>query len=463
MVTGLSLREIAAATVGALVDVPDPQARVTGPVVSDSRQAQPGSLFVALAGDRADGHAFARDAVDSGAVAVLAARPVGAPAVVVDDVLTALGRLARAHLDLLPRTTVVGITGSAGKTTTKDLLADLLADLGPTIAPPGSFNNELGLPLTVLRANQETRFLILEMGARGLEHIDYLCTIAPPRVGVELIVGTAHVGEFGGRDTIAQAKAELVRALPADGVAVLNADDPEVAAMAAVAGGRVLWFGQASRASVRAEEVELDRHGRARFRLITPDGQHPVSLRLVGAHHLTNALAAAATAWVLGLPTDRVARRLSEAGPRSRWRMEVTERPDGLTVVNDAYNASPESMRAALQSLKVIGQGRRTWAVLGEMRELGECATAEHDAIGSLVVRLDVDRLVVVGEAARPIHLAAQREGSWGDEATFVPDVAEAVALLQRKVRPGDVVLVKASRAVGLEQVAAALLSEAAP
>lgn len=455
-----SLREVAAATGGTLVDVVDPEAAVLGPVVSDSREVRAGSLFVALPGSRVDGHAFARDAAAAGAVAVLATHPVGTPAVVVDDVLLALGRLARAHLDRLPHATVVAVTGSAGKTTTKDLLAELLEPLGPTVAPPGSLNNELGLPLTVLRADEATRFLVLEMGARAESHIAYLCDIAPPRVGVELLVGTAHLGEFGGQEAIASAKAELVRALPADGVAVLNDDDPLVAAMASLATGRVLRFGTGATADVRAVDVTADAQGRARFRLVTSDGTCPVSLRLVGVHHVTNALAAAATAWVLGLPVERIGRLLSDAQPRSRWRMEVTERPDGVVVVNDAYNASPESVRAALQTLKVIGEGHRTWAVLGEMRELGAAATAEHDAIGRLAVRLDVSRLVVVGEAARPIHLGAQLEGSWGEESVFVPDAAAAVTLLSRELQPGDVVLVKASRAVGLERVAEALLGE---
>jgi UDP-N-acetylmuramoyl-tripeptide--D-alanyl-D-alanine ligase len=460
-VIATSLREVAAATGGTLVDVPDPGAVVAGPVVADSREVEPDGLFVALSGSRVDGHAFAREAVARGAVAVLADHPVGVPAVVVDDVLLALGRMARAHLDRLPHVTVVGVTGSAGKTTTKDLLAGVLEAFGPTIAPPGSFNNELGLPLTVLRADEATRFLVLEMGARGEHHISYLCDVAPPRIGVELLVGTAHVGEFGGREAIARAKAELVRALPVDGVAVLNADDPLVDGMGALSVARVLRFGTGAHADVRASHVEIDARGRARFLLTTPDDEAAVALRLVGAHHVTNALAAAATAWVLGVATATIAERLSEAEPRSRWRMEVAERPDGVVVVNDAYNASPESMRAALQTLKVVGEGHRTWAVLGEMRELGDTAVAEHDAIGRLVVRLDVSRLVVVGEPARPMHLAAQMEGSWGDESVFVPDVDAAVELLCNEVRPGDVVLVKASRAVGLERVADALLEEA--
>jgi UDP-N-acetylmuramoyl-tripeptide--D-alanyl-D-alanine ligase len=457
-----SLREVAAAVGGTLVDVVDPDQVVVTSCVSDSRHAVPGALFVALSGARVDGHEYAVAALEAGAVAVLSSRPVGVASVVVDDVLLALGRLARAQLARLPHVTVVGITGSAGKTTTKDLLAELLATQGPTIAPPGSFNNELGLPLTVLRADADTRFLVLEMGARGVHHIAYLCDVAPPRIGVELMVGSAHVGEFGDRESIARAKAELVQALPADGTAVLNADDPAVAAMADQATGRILRFGQSPAADVRAEELALGTDACATFRLVTPDGDALVRLGLVGAHHVTNALAAAATAWVSGVTTDTIAELLTSARPLSRWRMEVTTRADGAVVINDAYNASPESMRAALQTLKVVGAGRRTWAVLGEMLELGDAAVAEHDAIGRLVVRLDVDRLLVVGEGAKPMHLAAQMEGSWGRESEFVPDVAAAIDLLAREVRAGDVVLVKASRAASLERVAAALLDEVA-
>jgi UDP-N-acetylmuramoyl-tripeptide--D-alanyl-D-alanine ligase len=456
-VIATSLREVAAAVGGTLVDVVDPDALVTS-CVSDSRETAPGALFVALPGTRVDGHEFAAAAYAAGAAAALSARPVGVPAVVVDDVLHALGRLARDQLDRLPQATVVGITGSAGKTTTKDLLAELLVTRGPTIAPPGSLNNELGLPLTVLRADADTRFLVLEMGARGEHHIAYLCDVAPPRIGVELMVGSAHVGEFGDRDAIARAKAELVQALPVDGVAVLNADDPVVSAMAAKSAARVLRFGQTADADVRAEQVTLGTDARASFRLVTPDDGADVELGLVGAHHVTNALAAAATAWVSGVDTGTIAQVLTGARPTSRWRMEVTTRSDGVVVINDAYNASPESMRAALQTLKVLGTGRRTWAVLGEMRELGDAAVAEHDAIGRLVVRLDVDRLVVVGEAAKPMHLAAQMEGSWGRESQFVPDVNAAVDLLAGELRSDDVVLVKASRAAGLERVAAAVL-----
>ncbi|MGH8867130.1 MAG: UDP-N-acetylmuramoyl-tripeptide--D-alanyl-D-alanine ligase [Actinomycetes bacterium] len=455
----LSLGAVAAAVGGTLAHAPDPDLTVTGPVVVDSREVCTGALFVAVAGERVDGHDYAAAAVDAGAVGVLAARPVGVPAVVVEDVVAALGRLARHVVDDVDEVTVVGVTGSTGKTTTKDLLAQVLARRGPTVAPAGSFNNEIGLPLTVLRADRDTRHLVLEMGARGRGHIADLCAVAPPRIGLVLNVGTAHVGEFGSREGVAAAKGELVEALATDGVAVLNGDDPLVSAMVSRTSARVVRFGESPTCDVRAGDVALDGHGHARFTLHTPEGAAPVALRLVGAHQVANALAAAAVARACGLGADEIAEALGEATTRSPWRMEVTERHDGLVVVNDAYNANPESMAAALKALRSLAQGRRTWAVLGEMRELGDTADAEHDALGRLVVRLDVARLVAVGAGAARIHTGARLEGSFGEESVYVPDVESAVALLRAQVGPSDVVLVKASRAVGLERVAEALLA----
>jgi UDP-N-acetylmuramoyl-tripeptide--D-alanyl-D-alanine ligase len=358
--------------------------------------------------------------------------------------------------------TVIAITGSVGKTTAKDMTADVLAGSGPTVSPPGSFNNELGLPLTVLEADESTRFLVLEMGARGKGHIAHLCGVAPPSIGVELGVGTAHIGEFGSQEAIADSKAELVESLPADGTAILNADDGQVTAMAARTAAPVLWFGLSAPAQVAAATISPDARDRAAFDLVTPHGSAPVQLRYVGAHAVPNALAAAAVGVAVGLQASEIAESLSAAQPRSRWRMEVVERSDGLIVINDAYNASPESVRAALKSLKQIAKGRRCWAVLGEMRELGDLSVAEHDAIGRLVVRLDVQRLVVVGEAARPMHQAAGLEGSWGQESMFVPDAESAISLLREQVRADDVILVKASRAAGLDAIATALLAEVA-
>ena len=457
---GLSVAEIAAITTG----TPHGAAVVTGPVVIDSRRVTPGALFAALPGERADGHDFAAAAAAAGAAAVLASRPVpGVPAVVVPDVTAALAALARAVLGRLPGVIVAGITGSSGKTSTKDLAAQLAERLGPTIAPEGSYNNELGLPLTVLRADASTRYLILEMSARGAGHITALCDIAPPRIGAVLNVGRAHAGEFGSIDAVAKAKGELPEALPADGVAILNADDPRVLAMAARTPARVVTFSaeRASDADVRATDIRLDELGRASFRLLMPGGIAPVTLRLHGAHHVPNALAAAAIAAELGMDTPAIADALSNATSRSKWRMELRERPDGVLVVNDAYNANPESMRAAIDALAHIARGgRRGFAVLGHMAELGDIAAESHEEAGRLAAQAGVAGLIAVGEQARPVLDGARAQPGWRGEAIAVPDARAAVAVLRNLLLPGDVVLVKASRAAGLTEVAARLLEE---
>ncbi|MER5440930.1 UDP-N-acetylmuramoyl-tripeptide--D-alanyl-D-alanine ligase [Streptomyces sp. NPDC002790] len=456
----LSLAEIASAVGGQTYDIPDQQVLVTGPVVIDSRKVEPGSLFAAFVGERVDGHDYAREVVDKGAVAVLASHPVGVPAIVVDDVQAALGALAR-HVVARLGATLVALTGSAGKTSTKDLIAQVLRSKADTVFTPGSFNNEIGLPLTALTATDETQFLVLEMGARGIGHITYLTGLTPPKVGVVLNVGTAHIGEFGGREQIAVAKGELVEALPAEGTAILNADDPLVRAMASRTKAKVLFFGEAASADVRAENVRLTEAGQPAFSLHTPSGCSEVTLRLYGEHHVSNALAAAAVAHDLGMSVEEIALALSEAGNLSRWRMEVTERSDGVTIVNDAYNANPESMRAALRALVAMGRGRRTWAVLGQMAELGDESLTEHDAVGRLAVRLNVSKLVAVGgREASWMQLGAYNEGSWGEESVHVSDAQAAIDLLRSELRPGDVVLVKASRSVGLESVAQALLAD---
>ncbi|MFI1361651.1 UDP-N-acetylmuramoyl-tripeptide--D-alanyl-D-alanine ligase [Streptomyces griseochromogenes] len=453
----LSLAEIAAVVGGQTHDIPDPSVQVTGPVVRDSREVVPGTLFAAFVGERVDGHDFAQAVVQAGAVALLASRPVGLPAIVVDDVTKALGALAR-HVVAKAGATLVALTGSAGKTSTKDLIAQVLNSKAPTIWPEGNLNNEIGLPLTALRVAHDTRYLVLEMGARYIGDIRYLTSLTPPKIGLVLNVGTAHIGEFGGREQIAQAKGEIIEGLPEDGSAILNADDPLVRAMAPRTKAKVVLFGESAEADVRAENVRLTDSGQPVFRLRTPSGASDVTMRLYGEHHVSNALAAAAVAHELGMSADEIALALSEAGSLSRWRMEVTERPDGVTIVNDAYNANPESMRAALRALAAMGQGRRTWAVLGKMAELGDEALAEHDAVGRLAVRLNVSKLVAVGGTeASWLQLGAYNEGSWGEESVHVSDAQAAVDLLRSELRPGDVVLVKASRSVGLESVAQAL------
>ena len=470
----LRLEEIAAVVSGTLAPGTDPAARATGLVI-DSRAAGPGLLFAALPGEHTDGHEYAAAAARAGAVATLAERPVDGPAVLVSasdsGVERAMATLAADAVRRLPQLRTIALTGSSGKTSTKDLIAGLLEPAGPTVAPPGSFNNDLGVPLTVLRADADTRFLVLEMGARGRGHIARLCAIAPPSVAVVLNVGSAHLGEFGSRQEIAASKGEIVEA--ATDVAVLNADDPLVAAMASRTRARVVTFGESPAADVRASDVRVDAQGRPGFTLHAAGEQVPVQLQLVGEHQTANALAAAAVALECGRTPEQIAADLGTARPRSRWRMEVTEGPHGRTVVNDAYNANPESMRAALKTLAVLGrpgagpdgrpgEPRRTVAVLGPMYELGPTSVEEHDAIGRLVVRLDIGKLIVVGADAAAMHTGATLEGSWGEESVLVDDVPGALAVLERELRHGDVVLIKASRAAGLERVAAALLGPGA-
>nr|MDT0662053.1 UDP-N-acetylmuramoyl-tripeptide--D-alanyl-D-alanine ligase [Micromonospora sp. DSM 115978] len=464
----LRLDEVAAAVGGRLLAA-DPAAVVTGPVEFDSRKIGPGALFAAFPGERVDGHDYAAAAIAAGAVAALGTRPVdGMPMVLVDDALAAMAGLARAVLDRLPDLTVIGVTGSSGKTSTKDLIAQLAAGLGPTVAPPGSFNNELGHPYTALQADPDTRFLVLEKGARGRGHVRYLCEAAPPRVGVVVNVGVAHIGEFGSVEAIAEAKGELVEALPpatAGGVAVLNADDPRVRAMAERTVARVVLVGEAADAEVRAEDVTLDERGRPSYTLVVtgasaagdpaadpdPDGagpefRAPVRLALTGRHHVGNSLAAAAVARELGLPLADLPAALGELRLVSTRRMDVFDRGDGVTVVDDSYNANPASTSAALRALAGMGRDRRKIAVLGYLAELGEFEREGHEQVGRLAAELGVDRLVVVGEPAAPIHQGASAVATWKGVSVLVTDQAAAVEALRRELRPGDVVLVKGSR-----------------
>jgi UDP-N-acetylmuramoyl-tripeptide--D-alanyl-D-alanine ligase len=446
----LTLAEIAAVTDGRVEG--EPTTTVDGPVVIDGREQAPGGLFVAFVGERTDGHLHVPQAAANGAVAVLGSRATELPTVVVDDVQRALQRLAAHVVALLHGTgalTVVGITGSQGKTSTKDLLSAVLAHHAPTVATRGSYNNEIGMPLTALRASTETRYLVLEMGARGIGHIAELAALVEPDIGVVLNVGEAHLGEFGSRDAIAVAKGELVEA--ARGTAVLNADDDRVVAMAARAGAEVVTFGSERPADVRVEGLTLDRLGRPSFTLVTPAGAVPIALRLLGAHQALNAAAATAAALAAGLAPTQIATALNAVTSLSKWRMELHELPSGVTVLNDAYNANPDSMRAALDTLATIGGGvTRTIAVLGEMRELGESATEAHRSIGAYAASHGVGEIVVVGEGARGI---AEGAGA----STFVPDNEAALAWLRTHLAPGDVVLVKASNGARLFEVAEAL------
>lgn len=432
---------------------------VTGAAFVDSRHPVPGGLYLALVGERVDGHGFAQAAVADGAAAALASRPTGVPSVLVADVVAAVSALARHVVDTVPAT-VLALTGSAGKTGTKDYLAHLLAAAGPTVATVANNNNELGVPLTALRAESATAYLVLEMGARGGGHIGHLCQIAPPRIAAVLNIGSAHLGEFGSVEAIAQAKGEILEALPTDGRAVLNADDPRSLALAGRTVAPVLTFGRDGEVAWR--DLELDDLGRASFRLGYAGTWSEVRLLQSGAHQVANAAAAAAMALAAGLALPDVAASLGTARSSARWRMEVTERADGLLVINDAYNASPEAMRAALASLAQIGRarGRRTVAVLGEMLELGAESSVQHRGVGSQLAEAGIDVLVAVGEPAAAIAEGAEATAGWRGEAIRTAGREAAVTWVRENVEATDVVLVKASRGAALEVVATELVGD---
>jgi len=426
---------------------------VTEPASVDSRLVVPGGLFVAIAGAHVDGHDFVRDAISRGASAVLASRPVDAPCVVVPDVTAALGQLAHALLDRIDPI-VIGITGSQGKTSVKDLVAQILQESGPTVAASGSFNNELGVPLTVLRADEATSYLIVEMGARGLGHIAQLCTIAKPDIGVVLNVGDAHLGEFGSADITAVAKGEMVEALDADGVAVLNADDRRTSEMVTRTVARVLTFGHGG--NVALGSVALDASGEPTFTLTHADETITAHVPQLGAHHAMNAAAAAAVCLAAGVDLATIGARLANATAASPMRMARTQRDDGVLVIDDTYNANPDSVAAALRAAIALRTGeRRVAAVLGEMLELGAESDDRHREIGRLAAELGLDLVVAVGESAWPIADGAEESAT--TKVVRAADTDAASQAASAWLRPGDVVLVKASRGARLERVTAAL------
>lgn len=428
---------------------------VSGPVIVDSRLAETGSIFFALQGETTHGHEFAPSAVAAGAVLVVAERDLdlGVPVVVVENSLTALSALARSVVATVRSEgllRVVAVTGSNGKTTTKNMLRAILERVGPVVAPRGSFNNQVGAPLSMLGVDFGTRFLVVEMGASAPGEIARLVSIVVPDVAIVLKVGLAHAGGFGSIEETAKAKAELVTELPADAVAVLCSDDTRVAAMASSTLARVVTFGLSESADLHAEGVATTVQG-TEFTLVAGETREHVTLRILGEHNVLNALAALAATRELGVSVDVAVGGLGELARAERWRMELLAAPGGVTVINDAYNASPDSMAAALKTLAEVTRGaNRAVAVLGEMTELGEYADEEHDRIGRLVVRLNIDKLVVVGHGARHIHNAAGLEGSWNGESVLVADADGAYDLLRDELRSGDVVLVKSSNSAGL-------------
>ncbi len=439
-----------------------PDRPVTASVETDSRACTPGSVYVARRGEQADGHDYAPAAIAAGAVCLVVERllDLDVAQVLVTDSTQALGQLARSYLAELRAAgpiSVVGITGSAGKTTTKDLLGQLLSSQAPTVYPVASFNNEVGCPLTVLRADEETRYLVLEMGASGRGHLTYLTSLAPLDVAVELMVGQAHLGGFGSVEQLAASKQELVEGLVEDGIAVLNADDPRVAAMAGAAPGRVLRFSRLGQsADLWAEAVALDELGHPSFQLCTSDQRQPVSLQLVGIHQVSNALAAAGAALAVGLDLPTIARELSGAGALSAHRMDVRldrqwRGQDLLTVIDDAYNANPDSMTSGLITARLIAGSHRLVAVLGEMLELGPESAALHRQVGS---RADVDVLIGVGEGSRDLL-----ESSPAAVKHWVSDANEALDVLATTIASGDTVFLKGSYGSGVWRVADDLLA----
>jgi UDP-N-acetylmuramoyl-tripeptide--D-alanyl-D-alanine ligase len=424
---------------------------------TDSRAIRPGTLFVAVRGDRVDGHDYVDDAFRRGAAGALVAREEArtGPTVIVSDTRAALLELAREERDALAGT-VVGITGSTGKTSVKDMAGAVLGTRFQVHASPRSFNTEVGVPLTLLNAPEGTEVIVCEMGSRGRGHIAALCAVARPQIGVVTNVGLAHMEMFGSPEAVAEAKAELVEALPRGGTAVLNADDPVVRAFDARTDARVLRFGTSPDADIRGEDLALDPGGRPSFTLRTPAGSERVELAVPGEHMAWNALAAATIGIALGLSAGECAAGLKEARV-SDWRMQVTDGASGIRVINDAYNANPSSMAAALKAARWIAREGRCIAVLGEMAELGAIADVEHERVGELVARLGIEHLVVVGDGARLIAVGAAREGVESERVTRCATVEEAVEAVRALARAGDVVLVKGSRVAGLERVVEAI------
>lgn len=458
----LTLAEIASAVGGALrLDGTDatPQTVVDGAVTTDSREIGPGDVFFAKRGEFDDGHNFAPAAVDQGAALIVVEHPLdlAVPQIVVDDSVDALGALATEVVDrvrALGRLRIVGVTGSNGKTTTKNLLRAVLERVGPTVAARKSFNNEVGAPITMLELSPETQYLVAEMGASAVGEIARLVRMARPDVGIVLKVGLAHAGEFGGIEQTVRAKSEMVTDLLETDVAVLNADDPRVASMAGLTKARVVWFGLGGHVDVRATQLSVHARG-TDFTVTVPGGETArVHFGVLGEHHVMNALAAIAASIELGVPLPVIVEALESMTLAERWRMQVMGGRDGITVINDAYNASPDSMSAALKTLaQVQAPGTRTIAVLGEMSELGEFSGEEHDRIGLLAVRLGISQLIVVGEGARRLHISAINEGSWDGESAYVETADEAFDLVTATARPGDTVLVKSSNSAGLRHL----------
>jgi UDP-N-acetylmuramoyl-tripeptide--D-alanyl-D-alanine ligase len=461
----ISLKEIAEVIEAEIVG--DSSIIITGSVETDSRIVTKGSLFVAKPGELTDGHLFVSSAIEKGAVAAIVERQIteDIAQLIVKDSVVALGLLAKhvvAKVKALGTLKVIGVTGSNGKTTTKNMLREVLSTKGETIAPEESFNNEVGAPYSMLRINEQTKFLVVELGAGGLGSIRYLAQMCEPDIGIELKVGLAHAGEFGGIEVTERIKAELVEELTSEGLALLNTDDERVKRMSEKTKAKVSTFGLSADAQYRADDLAVSIQGTS-FTFITPEGNRSkVQLQILGEHHVYNALAALATAELLGVDRSQAITALEQMKLAEKWRMELNVASSGLTVINDAYNSSPDSMRAALQTLAQLGRqtGKKTVAVMGEMAELGEFSAHEHDAIGRIAVRLNLGQVVVVGKAAKLIHMGASQEGSWDGESQYFDEISDALGYLRGMLTGDEIVLVKSSKSANLRYLGDDLLKE---
>lgn len=456
----MTLHDIARAVSGEL-RIPESSAFSAETIIhgsshTDSREVASGSIFFAKPGEVTDGHTFAPQAIEQGAALLVVDHflDVEVPQIQAVDTVVALGALATeviARARAIGRLKIVGVTGSNGKTTTKNLIASIVSRVGNTVAARESYNNEVGAPLTMLEVSEDTDFLVAEMGASAIGEISRLVHMAKPDVGIVLKVGLAHAGEFGSIEATLTAKTEMVIDLLPSDTAVLNYDDARVATMAEHTKAKVVWFGLASDASVTARDITVTIRG-TDFTLILPDGSaRPVHFNVLGEHHVMNALAASAAAHILGIHPEDIVAGIESISRAERWRMEVMGGSDDITIINDAYNASPDSMAAALKTLAQIAEpGHRTVAVLGEMTELGEFSGDEHDRIGLLAVRLNINQLVVVGAGARRMHISTINEGSWDGESLYADTPDVAYGILVNALKPGDLVLVKSSNSAHL-------------
>jgi UDP-N-acetylmuramoyl-tripeptide--D-alanyl-D-alanine ligase len=464
-VIAISLQEIADAIGAELIG--DGSITIAGSVETDSRLISAGSLFVAKPGEITDGHLFISAAIDKGAIAAIVEHPVPEEIaqLIVKDSVEALGLLAAhvvAKVKALGNMTVIGVTGSNGKTTTKNMLREVLSTQGPTIAPAESFNNEVGAPYSMLQISEHTKFLVVEMGAGGPGTIRYLAQMSKPDIGIELKVGLAHAGEFGGIEVTESIKSELVQELTEDGIAILNADDERVMNMVSKTKAKVVTFGLGDESTYSASDVAISLQGTS-FSFTGADGvSSPVQLQILGEHHVYNALAALTVAELVGVERSKAIQALEQMKLAEKWRMEMHVASNGVTVINDAYNSSPDSMRAALQTLAQLGRlsGKKTVAVMGEMAELGAYSAHEHDAIGRIAVRLNLGQVVVVGKGAKLIHMGASQEGSWDGESQYFEEISDALGYLREMLTGDEIVLVKSSKSANLRYLGDDLLKE---